>query len=204
MNSMPGFPVLHCLPEVAQTHVHWLSDVIQPSYPLSSPSPRALNLSQHQGLFKWVSSSHQVAKVLELQLQHQSFQWIFRVDFLYDWLVWSSCCPRLQHHNSKVSILWCSAFFTVQLSHPHMTTGKVIALTVWTFVGKVISLLLNTLSRFVVPIKRSKCLLILWLQSPCVLILEPKKMKSDTVSTFSLSICHEVIGPMPWSLVFKC
>ena len=202
--STPGFPVLHCLPEVAQTHVHWLSDVIQPSYLLSSPSPPALNLSQHQGLFKWVSSSHQVAKVLELQLQHQSFQWIFRVDFLYDWLVWSPCCPRLQHHNLKASVLRCSAFFTVQLLHPHMTTGKVIALTLWTFVGKVISLLLNTLSRFVVAIKRSKCLLILWLQSPSVLILEPKKMKSDTVSTFSLSICHKVIGPMPWSSVFKC
>ena len=74
--SKPGFPVLHHLLEFAQTHVHWVSDAIQPSHPLSPPSPSALNLSQHQGLFQWVSSSHQVAKVLELQLQHQSFQWI--------------------------------------------------------------------------------------------------------------------------------
>ena len=77
--SLPGFPVLHCLPEFAQTHVYWVSDTIQPSHPLSPPSP-ALYLSQHQGLFQWVSSWHQMAKVLELQ--HQSFQWIFRVDFL--------------------------------------------------------------------------------------------------------------------------
>ena len=77
----PGFPVLYCLPEFTQTHVHWFDDAIQPSHSLSPPSA-ALNLSQHQGLFQWVSSSHQVAKVLELQLQHQSFQWIFRVVFL--------------------------------------------------------------------------------------------------------------------------
>ena len=80
--STPGLPVHHQFPEFTQTHVHWISDAIQPSHPLSSPSPPAFNLSQHQGLFKWVSSSHQVAKVLEFQLQHQSFQWIFRTDFL--------------------------------------------------------------------------------------------------------------------------
>ena len=80
--STPGFPVLHYLSEFAQTHVHWVSDAIQPSCPLLSPSPPAFNLAQHQGLLQWTSSSHQVAKVLELQLQHQSFQWIFRVDFL--------------------------------------------------------------------------------------------------------------------------
>ena len=80
--STPSLPVHHQLLELTQTHVHWVSDAIQPSHPLSSPSPPALNLSQHQGLFQWVSSSHQVAKVLELQLQHQSFQWVFRVDFL--------------------------------------------------------------------------------------------------------------------------
>ena len=80
--SMAGFPVHHQLPEPTQTHVHWVGDAIQPSHPLLSPSPPAFNLSQHQGLFKWVSSSHQVAKVLELQLWHQSFQWIFRTDFL--------------------------------------------------------------------------------------------------------------------------
>ena len=80
--STPGFPVHHQLLEIAQTHVCWVGDAIQPSHPLSSPSPPAFNLSQHQGLFKWVSSWHQVAKVLEFQLQHQSFQWVFRTDFL--------------------------------------------------------------------------------------------------------------------------
>ena len=85
--STPGFPVHHQLPELAQTHVHWVSDAIQPSHPLSSPSPPALNLSQHQGLFKWVSSSHQVVRVLEPQLQQQSFQWTFRTDLLSEGLV---------------------------------------------------------------------------------------------------------------------
>ena len=84
----------HQLPEFTQTHVHWVGDAIQPSHPLSSPSPPAFNLSQHQGLFQWVSSSHQVSKVLELQLQHPSFQWIFRTNFCYNWLVGSPCSPR--------------------------------------------------------------------------------------------------------------
>ena len=92
--SRPGFPVLHNLPEFAQIYVHWFGDAIQPSHPLSSPSPLALNLSQHQGLFQGVGCSHWVAKVLELQLQHQSFEWVLRVDFLSDWLIWSPCCPR--------------------------------------------------------------------------------------------------------------
>ena len=85
--SMPGFPVHHQLPELAQTHVHWVGDAIQPSHPLFSPSPPAFNLSQHQSLFKWISSSHQVAKVLEFQLQYQSFQWTLRIDLLQDGLV---------------------------------------------------------------------------------------------------------------------
>ena len=88
-HSTPGLPVHHQLPEFTQTHVHWIGDAIQPSHPLSSPSPPAFNLSQHQGLFKWVSSSHQVAKILEFQLQHQSFQWTPRTDFLYDGLAGS-------------------------------------------------------------------------------------------------------------------
>ena len=90
--STPGFPVHHQLPELV--HLHPVSDAIQTSHPLSSPSPPVFNLSQHQGLFKWVSSSYQVAKVLKFQLQHQSFQWIFRTDFLLDWLLGSPCCPR--------------------------------------------------------------------------------------------------------------
>ena len=163
--SMPGFPVHHQLQEFTQTHVHWVSDTIQPSHPLLSPSHLAFNLSQHQGLFKWVSCSHQVAKVLEFQLQYQSFQWIFRTDFLYDGLVGSPAVQGtlkslLQHHSSKASILWCSAFFIVQLSHPYMTTGKNIAFTRWTFVSKEMSLLFNTLSRLVITfLPRSKHLL---------------------------------------------
>ena len=90
--SMPDFPILHHLLELAQTHVHWVGDAIQPTCPLLSLSPPAFYLSQHQGLFQGASSSHQVAKVLGLQ--HQFFQWIFRVDFLYDWLVWSPCSRR--------------------------------------------------------------------------------------------------------------
>ena len=92
--STPGLPVHHQLPEFTQTHVYWLGDAIQPSHPLSSPSPPAFNLSQHQGLFQSVSSSHQVAKILEFQLQHQFFQWIFRTDFVWDGLVGSPCSPR--------------------------------------------------------------------------------------------------------------
>ena len=108
-----------------------------------------------------------------------------------------------QYHSSKASILLCSAFFIVQLLHPYMTTGKTIALTRWTFVGKVISLLFNMLSGLVITfLPRSKHLLISWLQSPSAVILEPKKIKSDTVSTVSPSICYEVMGPDPMILVF--
>ena len=98
--SMPRFPVLRYLPEFAQSHVYWVGDTIQPSHPLSPPSPPAFNLSQHQGPFQWVSSSHQVAKVLELQLQHPAFQWIFRVNFLEDWQVWFPCSPRDSQESS--------------------------------------------------------------------------------------------------------
>ena len=128
--SMPGFPVHHELSELAQTHVRWVGDAIQPSHPLSSPSP-TFNLSQHQDLFEWVSSSHQVAQVLEFQLQHQSFQRIFGVDFLlisFDWfdllVVQGTLKNLLQHHSSKASVLRRSAFFT---------TGKTIALTRYLF-----------------------------------------------------------------------
>ena len=128
---------------------------IQPSHPLSSPSPPALNLSQHQGPFKWVGSLHQVAKVLEFQLQHQSFhEHPGLISFRMDWLdllaVQGTLKSLLQHHSSKESILRHSAFFIVQHTHPYMTTGKTIALTRWTFVDKVMSLLLNMLSRLVI------------------------------------------------------
>ena len=98
--SMPGFSVHHKVLELIQTHVHRVGDAIQPSHPLSSPSPPIFNLSQHQGLFKWVSSSQQVAKVLEFQLQHQFFQWTSMTDFLLDWLIWSPCSPRDSQESS--------------------------------------------------------------------------------------------------------
>ena len=186
--SMAGLLVHHQLPEFTQTHAHWVGDAIQPSHPLSSPSPLAPNPSQHQGLFQWVSSSHEVVKVLDFQLQHQSFQWTPRTDLLADGLVGSPCSPRdsqessLTQHFKSINFL-CSAFFIVQLSYPYMTTGKTIALTRRTFVGKVMSLLLNMMSRLVITfLPRIKHLLISWLQSPSAVILEPKKIKSDTVS----------------------
>ena len=109
----------------------------------------------------------------------------------------------LQHHSSKASILRHSAFVTVQLSHPYMTAGKTIALTTWTFVGKVMFLLLNMLSRLLITLlPRSKRLLISWLRSPSEVILEPPKIKSDTISTVSPSISHEVMGPDAMILVF--
>ena len=124
-----------------------------------------------------------------------------------DWLdllaVQGTLKSLLQHHSSKASILQHSAFFLVQLSHPHMTTGKTIGLTRWTFVGKVMSLLLNMLSRLVITfLPRSKCLLISWLQSSSAVILEPRKIKSDTVSTVSTFICYEVMGPDAMILVY--
>ena len=136
--STPGFPVLHYLLGFTQIHVHWVSGAIQPSHPLLPPSP-SLNLSQHQGLFQWVSSSHQVAKVLELQLQLQSLQWYsglisFRMDWFDLLTVQGTLKNLLQHHSSKASILWCSAFIMAQLSHPYMTSRKTIVLTTWTFV----------------------------------------------------------------------
>ena len=126
----------------------------------------------------------------------------FRMDWLELLAVQGTLKSLLQQHSSKASILWCSAFFTVQLSHPYVTTGKT-ALTRWTLVGKVMSLLLNMLSRLVITfLPRSKRLLISWLQSPSAVILEPKKIKSDTVSTVSPSISHEVMGPDAMIFVF--
>ena len=127
----------------------------------------------------------------------------FRIDWLDLLEVQGTLKSLLQHHSSKASILQCSAFFTVQLSHPYMTTGKTIALTRWTFVGKVMFLLLNMLSRLVITfLPRRKHLLISWLQSPSAVTLEPKKIKSITVSTVSPSISHEVMGPDAMILVF--
>ena len=140
--SMPGFPVHHQLLELAQTHVHQVGDTIQPSHPLLSPSPLAFNLTQHRGLFQGVSSSHQVANVLEFHFSiSPSNEYSGLISFRINWLdlltVQWILKSLLQHHSSKASILQCSAFFMVQLSHPYMTTGKILALTRQTFVGKV-------------------------------------------------------------------
>ena len=170
--STPGLPVYHQLPESTQTHVHWVGDVIQPSHPLSSPSPLALNLSQDQGLFKWVSSSHRWPKYWSFSFHiSPSNEHPELISFRMDWLdllaVQETLKSLFQHHTSKASIICHSAFFILQVLHPYMNTGKTIALTRWTFVGKVMSLLLNMLSRLVITfLPRSKHLLISWLQSP--------------------------------------
>ena len=144
----PGLPVHHKLPEFTQTHVHCIGDAIQSSHPLSSLSPPAPNPSQHQSLFQWVNSSHEVPKYWSFSFgispsnEHPGL-----ISFRMDWLdllaVQGILKSFLQHHSSKASILRRSAFFTVQLSHPYVTTGKTIALTRRTFVGKVMSLLLK-------------------------------------------------------------
>ena len=145
---------------------------------------------------------------MEFQLQHQSFQehpglTSFRMDWLDLLAVQGTLKSLLQHHSSKASILQCSAFFTVQFSHPYMTPGKTIALTRWTFVGKVMSLLFNMLSRLVTTfLPRSKCLLISWLQSPSAVILEPMKIKSLTFSIVSPSMCYKMMGPDAKTVIF--
>ena len=189
--STPGLPVHHQLPEFTQTHVHWLGDAIQPYHPLLSPSSPALIPSNirvfsnesalHMKWPKYWSFSFSISPSNE----HPGL-----ISYRMDWLdllaVQGSLKTLLQHHSSKASVVWHSAFFTVQLSHPYMTTGKTIALTRWTFVGIVMSLLFNMLSRLVITfLPRSKCLLISWLQSPSAMILEPRKTKSATISTVS-------------------
>ena len=137
---------------------------------------------------------------MEFQFQHQSSnEYAGLISFRMDWLdLLAAQGSLIQHHSSKPSILRCSAFFIVQLSHPYTTTGKNIALTRWTFVDKVMSLLFNMLSRLVIAfLPRSSCLLISWLQSPSAVILEPKKTKPLTVSIVSPSVCHEVMEQMP-------
>ena len=153
--STPGVPVCHQLLEFTQTQVHQVSDAIQPSHPLSSPSPPAPNPSQHHSLFQWVNSSHEVAKYWSFSFSIiPSKEHPGPISFRMDWLdllaVQGTLKSLLQNHSSKASILQWLAFFTVQLSHPYMTTGKTIALTRRTFVGKVMSLLLNMLSRLVI------------------------------------------------------
>ena len=179
--STPGLPVHHQLPEFTQMHVHWVSDAIQPSHPLSSPSlfllpiPPSIRVFSNESTLclrwpKYWSFSFSIIPSKEYP------GLIFRMDWLDLLAVQGTLKSLLQHHSSKASILWCSAFFTVQLSHPHRNTGKTIALTRLTFVGKVMSLLFDMLSRLVITfLPRSKHILISWLQSPSAVILEPKK-----------------------------
>ena len=205
--STPGLPVHHQLPEFTQTHVHQVSDAIQPSHSLSSPSPPAP--------IPAASESFLVSQLCMRWPKYWSFSFSISpskehpglISFRMDWLdllaVQGTLKSLLQHHSSKASVLRCSDFFTVQLSHPYMTTGETIALTRRTFVGKIMSLPLNMLSRLVITfLPRSKCLLISWLQSPSAVILEPRKIKSDTVSTVSSSISQEVMGPDAMIFIF--
>ena len=204
--SMPGFPVHHQLLEFTQTHVHWVRDTIQPSHPLLFPS-LIFNLSQHRGLFQRVSSSHQVAKVktgvsasasvLPMNIQ----DWIsFRMDWLDLLAVQGTLKSLFQHHSSKASILLCLAFFIVQLSHPYMTTGETITLTRWIFVGKVMSLLFNMLSRLVITfLPRRKHLLISWLTSLSAVILEPRKIVCHCFHCFPNLFAMDWWDQMPWS-----
>ena len=177
--TTPGFPVLLCLPEFAQTHVHSFGDAIQPSYPLASSSPPVLNLSQCQGVFPWVSrlfasAGQNIGASASASVLLMNIQGWFPLGLTGLIFLLSEGLSRVfQHHNSKASILWCSAFLMVQLSHPYMTTGKTIALTIWTFAGKwCLCFLINTLSRFVIAfLPKSKNLFISWLQSPSAVIL---------------------------------
>ena len=198
--STTSIPVHHQLSKLAQTYVHWVGDAIQPSHLLSSPLllpsifPSMWEFSNVSVLrIRWpkywsysfsISPSNEYSGLIS-----------FRI-YCFDLLaVQGTLKNLLHHHSSKASILQCSAFFIVQLSHPYTTTGKTIALTRLAFVGKIMSLLFNMLSRFVIAfLLRSKHLLISWLQSPSAVILKPKKMKSDPVSIVSPSTCHEVLG----------
>ena len=197
--SMPGLPVHPQLLESTQSHIHWVGDAIQPSHPLLSPSPPTsifpsirvfsnesvlhIRWPKHWSFSFSISTSDEYSGLISLKM---------------DWLdllaVQGTLKSLLQHHSSKASILQHSALFIVQLSYPCMIMGKTIALTRWTFVGKVMSLLFNMLSSLVIAfLPRSKHLLISWLQSPSAVILEPPQIKSVTVSTVSSFICQYIL-----------
>ena len=186
--STAGLPVHHQLPESTQTHVHCVGDAIQPSHP-GHPLLLLPSIFASMRVF----SNESALRIRRPQFWSFSFNISpsnehpglisFRMDWLDLLVVQVTLKSLLQHHSSRASIFLCSAFFIVQISHPYMTTGKTIALTRQSFVGKVMSLLFNMLSRLVKNfLPRSKCLLISWLQSPSAVILKPRKIKSDTVS----------------------
>ena len=203
--STPGFPVHYQLPELTSNscpssqwcHPAISSSVIHlQSFPVlrvfSGESVLHIRWPKYWSFSFSISPSNENPGLIS-----------FRMDWLHLLAVQVTLKNLLQHHSSKASIFWCSAFFTLQLTHPYITTGKTTALTRQTFVGKVMSLLLNMLSRLVITfLPRSKHLLISWLQSPSAVILEPPKIKSDTASTVSPSLCHEVMGPVAMILVF--
>ena len=201
----PVFPVYYQLPELAQTHVYRVGHDIQPSHPLS---PLLLLSSVFSSIR--VFSNESVLRIKWPKYWSFSFsispsnEYSGLISFRIDWFDFLAVQGTLksspQHHNLKASILQHSDSFVVQLSHSYMTTGKSIALTIWTILCKVRSLLLNTLSRFVIAfLPRSKCLLISWLQSPSTVILKPSKRKSVTVSTLFLSFAMKWCDWMPWS-----
>ena len=203
---MSGLPVPHHLLEFAQVHVHWIGDAVQPSHPLMSSSPSASIFpsirdfsNQSSVHIRWpkywsfsISPSSEYSELISLKID-----W-------FDLAVQGTFRSLLQHQSSKASVLWCSAFFMVQLSQLYMTTGKAIAMTIWTFVGRMMSLLFNTLSRFLITfLPRSNHLLISRLQSPPAVILEPKRRKSITASTFFPCICYEVMKLDAMILVYN-
>ena len=208
--STPGLPVRHQLPEFTQTHVHQVGDAIshlilcRPLLLLTPIPPSIRVFSSESALYMRWPKYWSFSFSINPSNEHPGL-----ISFRMDWLdllaVQQTLKSLLQHHSSKASILQCSAFLTVQLSHSYMTTGKTIALIRQTFVGKTISLLFNMLSTLVITfLPRSKRLLISWLQSPSVVILELQKIKSDTVSTVSPSITHEVMGPDAMIFVSEC
>ena len=189
--STPGFPVFHYLPAITQlmsiestmpsNHLILcrplllLPSIFPSIRVISNESALHIRCPEYWSFSFRISPSNEYSGLIS-----------FRIDWFDLLEVQGTLKSLLQHHSSKASILQCSPFFMDQLSHPYMTAGKTIALTIWTFVGKVMSLLFNMLSRFFIPFfPRSKCLLISWLQSPSTVPLEPKKIKSVTVTTFS-------------------
>ena len=192
----PGLPVHHHLPEPAQTHVHQVSDAIQQSHPLSSPSLPALNLSQHQGLFQWVSPLHHIAKGLELQLQHQSSsEYSGMISFRTGWsdllAVQGILKSLYQHHSSRTSIVWCSAFFMVQLTSIHdYWKNHSLDYTDLCCQSNVCFIICCLGWSAFLP--KSKRLLMSWLQSPSAVILEPKKNK-----VYHCFHCFPIY--LPWS-----
>ena len=204
--STPGLP--HHSPEFAQVHVHCISDAIQPSHPLtlfslcsqSFPASGIFPVSCPFASDDQNTEAEASVSVLPVNIQGWS---PLRLIGLNSLAAQGTLRRLLQYHSLKASLLWCSAFFMVQFSQPYVTTGKTIALTILTFVSKVMSLLFNTQSRFVITfLPRINHLLISWLQSQSAVILEPKKRKSITISTFSSSIYHSLMRVDAMILVF--